>query len=94
MLENKAIFWDRDGIINEIEVKDGKSLSPRKFKDFKVFPFVKEVLSKTKKIGYLNFIFTNQPDISRALMDKKELNFMHDLLMKNYQFKNILLPSL
>ena len=71
MLENKAIFWDRDGIINEIEVKDGKSLSPRKFKDFKVFPFVKEVLSMTKKLGYMNFIFTNQPDISRALMDQK-----------------------
>ena len=30
-LQNKAIFWDRDGIINEIEVDNGKSLSPRKF---------------------------------------------------------------
>lgn len=89
MLENKAIFWDRDGIINEIEVEDGKSLSPRKFKDFKVFPFVKEVLSMTNKLGYMNFIFTNQPDISRALMDQKELNFMHDLLIKNYPIQKI-----
>jgi len=77
-LQNKAIFWDRDGIINSIEVNKGKSLSPRKFSDFKVFPFVKELLIETKKLGYLNIIFTNQPDISRLLMPKKELNLMTD----------------
>ena len=36
---NRAVFWDRDGIINQIEVKEGISLSPRKFSDFKVFFF-------------------------------------------------------
>ena len=88
-LENKAIFWDRDGIINSIEVKNGKSLSPRKFSDFKVFPYVKELLIETKKLGYLNIIFTNQPDISRLLMPKKELNLMNEFLLNNYSIEKI-----
>ena len=69
-LQNKAIFWDRDGIINEIEVDNGKSLSPR-------------------KLGYLNIIFTNQPDISRLLMAKKDLDLMNQFLLNNYPIEKI-----
>ena len=73
MNNRKAIFWDRDGIINKIEVKDGKSLSPRKFEDFKIYPFIEGIFQECRNKDYLNIIFTNQPDISRNLMDPKEL---------------------
>ena len=86
---SKAIFWDRDGIINQINVKNGKSLSPRKFSNFKVFPFVYELLTEIKKLGYLNLIFTNQPDISRGLMELEELNLMHNFLLDNYPISKI-----
>ena len=86
---SKAIFWDRDGIINQINVKNGKSLSPRKFSNFKVFPFVHDLLTEIKKLGYLNLIFTNQPDISRGLMKPEELNFMHKFLLDNYPISKI-----
>lgn len=86
---NKAVFWDRDGILNQIEVKEGKSLSPRKFSDFKVFSFIKELLIEVKRLGFLNIVFTNQPDISRLLMDEKELRLMHEFLLNNYQIAKI-----
>ena len=85
----KAIFWDRDGIINQITIKGGKSMSPRKFSDFKVFPFIHDLLSEIKKLGYLNLIFTNQPDISRGLMEAEELNLMHNFLLNNYPISKI-----
>ena len=89
MKHKKAIFWDRDGIINEIKIKNGKSLSPRKFSDFKVFPYINSLLNEMNKLGYENIIFTNQPDISRLLMDPKELFLMHKSLMENYPIKKI-----
>ena len=85
----RAVFWDRDGIINQIEVKEGKSLSPRKFSDFKVFPYIENLLIEVKSLGFLNIIFTNQPDISRLLMDPKELRLMHEFLRNNYQIAKI-----
>ena len=85
----KAIFWDRDGIINQITIKGGKSMSPRKFSDFKVFPFINDLLSEINKLGYLNLIFTNQHDISRGLMEAEELNLMHNLLLNNYPISKI-----
>ena len=87
--KNKAIFWDRDGIINQIEIKNGKSLSPRKFSDFKVFPYIKDLLNNFKKLGYLNIIFTNQPDISRLLMSQSELNLMNEYLINKYPISKI-----
>ena len=87
--KNKAIFWDRDGIINQITVKNGKSLSPRKFSKFKVYPFIHDLLSEIEKMGYINLIFTNQPDISRGLMEPEELNLMHNFLLNNYPISKI-----
>lgn len=89
MLKRKAVFWDRDGIINQIKVENGVSLSPRKFKDFKVFPFIKDLLFDIKDLGYINIIFTNQPDISRLLMDKKELGLMNEFLLNNFPIEKI-----
>ena len=85
----KAVFWDRDGIINNIKVKNGKSLSPRKFSEFKVFPFIKKLFIEIQNLGFLNIVFTNQPDISRSLMDPRELDLMHDYLMKNFEIAKI-----
>ena len=89
MNNRKAIFWDRDGIINKIEVKDGKSLSPRKFEDFKIYPFIEGIFQECRNKDYLNIIFTNQPDISRNLMDPKELELMHAFLKKKLPITDI-----
>ena len=35
---NKAVFLDRDGIINKAIIKDGKAYSPRRFSEFKNQP--------------------------------------------------------
>ena len=86
---NKAIFWDRDGIINKITVKKNKSFSPRTFSEFHVFPFIKDLFIETKSLGYLNIVFTNQPDISRLLMNPNELELMNNFLERNYEIKKI-----
>ncbi len=82
-LNNKAIFWDRDGVLNHVVAlrQDGQqNVSPLKYQDFNLFEGVAEVLAKTKVLGFLNIIITNQPDIARNKMEWEELNQMHDFL--------------
>lgn len=79
----KAIFWDRDGVLNHVlfERADGeKNVSPQKFEDFKLVEGVAEVLAIVKEKGYMNIIATKQPDIARNKMAWEELNKMHDFL--------------
>ena len=84
----KAIFLDRDGVIVKQFTIKGKSYPPRNFKDFKIYPYVKERLFELKK-NYLIFVITNQPDVKKGLIEKKQLNQMHNLLINTLPIKNI-----
>ena len=77
---NKAVFLDRDGVINKPMIIDGKSYAPRLLKDFKIFPKVKSDVKKLKNRGFKVFVITNQPDIGNKLIKKKTLNEMHRFL--------------
>ena len=77
---NRAVFLDRDGVINKAITIDGKGYAPRLLKDFKIFPKVKNDVIKLKKRGFKVFVITNQPDIGNKLIKKKTLNEMHSFL--------------
>ncbi len=78
----KAIFWDRDGVINEVTIVNNKALSPRKFIDFKLTQEISEHFQRTRELEFKNIIVTNQPDIARGLMAVEILDEMHALLEK------------
>jgi len=86
----KAIFLDRDGVINKVLLNNGKPFSPRKFEEFELLPEVEKVLNSFKDIGFINIVITNQPDIARGLMRMKELDKMHLLIRKRLPVEDIL----
>jgi len=68
----KAIFWDRDGVINKVIIRNDRLSSPWTMEEFVFESRAKGILQESKRLGFLNIIFTNQPDIKRGFM-KKEL---------------------
>jgi D-glycero-D-manno-heptose 1,7-bisphosphate phosphatase len=77
---NKAIFIDRDGVINQLVSRDGGMYSPRLVTDFQIFPSVPDAIKQIREAGYLVVVVTNQPDISRGLLKPNVLDEMHQLL--------------
>jgi D-glycero-D-manno-heptose 1,7-bisphosphate phosphatase len=84
-----AVFFDRDGVINEVIVRDGKPFSPRKFDDFKLVMGIGDVLIQLKRKGCLNIIITNQPDIARGLIGWEELDKMHNFIRERLPIDDI-----
>ena len=85
----KNIFLDRDGIINDVVLRDSKVESPRTVSEFKIRP---EFINFYKEIdtgGFNLFVISNQPDIARNKMDIKELEIMTEQLNSNFSFKEI-----
>lgn len=81
---HKAIFWDRDGVINRVLDRGAfKNVGPHEFEDFKLADNIGKILEQTKLAGYLNILATNQPDVGRSLISWEELNKMHDFLKAN-----------
>jgi D-glycero-D-manno-heptose 1,7-bisphosphate phosphatase len=68
MTINKAIFLDRDGVINEVVYHEGipKPSSPWNLEEFIFVPNLKNPLDVLKQEGYYLFIISNQPDIARG----------------------------
>ena len=77
---NKAIFFDRDGVLNELIKRDGGYYSPREFSKFKIIPNSIEVTNYTKSKGYLNIVISNQPDVARGYLTKFDLDKMTKIL--------------
>jgi len=71
---------DRDGVINQVIIKEGKPYSPRRLSEFRLTDGIKGVLDHLKEAGFLLIVVTNQPDISRGLITRGKLDAIHDLI--------------
>jgi len=74
MYNKKAIFLDRDGVVNKLVARDGGLYSPRLLKDFIFYDDIKPCIDYLIEKKFLIFIISNQPDISRGQMTIKELD--------------------
>jgi D-glycero-D-manno-heptose 1,7-bisphosphate phosphatase len=62
----KAVFLDRDGVINRFTLRDGTPRPPAGLAELAIYPDVAEALRRLKQAGYLLIVVTNQPDIARG----------------------------
>lgn len=89
MALKKAVFLDRDGVLNEAFVHGGKPYPPYKIDEFRILPGVPEALKLLKRAGYLLIVATNQPDIANGKQTLEILNEMHEKLREAGEFDEI-----
>jgi D-glycero-D-manno-heptose 1,7-bisphosphate phosphatase len=62
----RAIFLDRDGVINRAVVRDGKPYPPANLAEMKILPGVVDALTALHDAGFMLIVVTNQPDVARG----------------------------
>ena len=77
---NRTVFFDRDGVLNELIKRDGGFYSPQSFDQFKIYETAKFVINELKQRGFLSIVVSNQPDIARGYLKQTELNKMTKIL--------------
>jgi len=83
MNKKKAVFLDRDGVINENRIDYVKNTN-----ELKIFDFVGSAITELKSMGFLIVVVTNQSAINRGLTTEKLVNEIHDEIqkyLKNYE---------
>ena len=77
----KCVFLDRDGVLNYTKVENGKPFAPTSFADFKLYENINGPLESLKKMNFLLFVVTNQPDVGNQKVARGEVEAMHDYLL-------------
>ncbi len=73
----RAVFLDRDGVINKAFLRDGISCPPLSVAEFELLPGVVEACTLLKRAGFLLVIVTNQPDVGRGSQTRAEVEAIH-----------------
>jgi D-glycero-D-manno-heptose 1,7-bisphosphate phosphatase len=78
----KAIFLDRDGVINKLVFREGKAQAPYLLEEFELYEGVIEALKIIKAHGYLAIIVTNQPDVARGWVAKESVEMINNKILE------------
>lgn len=79
---NKAVFLDRDGVLNKSIVKDGKPYPPASIKEFEILPGVVDGIASLKSAGFITIVVTNQPDVGRGVTLEQDVQKINQFLQQ------------
>jgi D-glycero-D-manno-heptose 1,7-bisphosphate phosphatase len=74
---NRAVFLDRDGVLNRAYLRDGRLSPPAGVDELEIFPGVPEALERLKRAGFALIVVTNQPDVVRGLISRDAVEQVH-----------------
>lgn len=83
---NKAIFLDRDGVINESFSDRVKFVNQAE--DFYLLDGVADAIAILRSKGYMIFVCTNQGGVASGFMKLETLNAIHDRMVTDLLAEN------
>jgi len=84
---NKAVFLDRDGVVNV------EKNYVYKIEDFEFMPGIFDLCKKYQQEGYLLFIITNQAGIARGYYTEEQFHVLTDWMTKQFKSQGILIKK-
>jgi D-glycero-D-manno-heptose 1,7-bisphosphate phosphatase len=73
----RAVFLDRDGVINANIERDRRPYAPTTLDEFRFLPEVGPSIRQLKAAGFLVIIVTNQPDVPNGITAMEAVEAMH-----------------
>jgi D-glycero-D-manno-heptose 1,7-bisphosphate phosphatase len=73
----RAVFLDRDGVINHALEREGKPYPPARLDEFEILPEVPAACRRLKQAGYRLVVVTNQPDVGRGTLPRETVEMIH-----------------
>lgn len=66
MKQRRAVFLDRDGVLNQVLSGGPGGASPQSVAETVIYPDVPDALARLRATGFLLIVTTNQPDVARG----------------------------
>ena len=76
----RAVFLDRDGVLNRAIVRNGRPYPPAALADLEILPDAPAALGALRAAGLVLIGVTNQPDVARGTQRREVVESMHAAL--------------
>jgi D-glycero-D-manno-heptose 1,7-bisphosphate phosphatase len=76
----RAVFLDRDGVINAAVVREGKPYPPASLAEVRILEDVPQALRLLKAAGLGLAVITNQPDVARGTQQREVVEAINSWL--------------
>ena len=76
----RAVFLDRDGVLNRAVVRNGQPYPPVCIEDFELHEDAAAGCARLKAANFLLVVITNQPDVGRGTQTRETVEAMHSKL--------------
>jgi len=80
-MSNRAIFFDRDGVVNRRLADD----YVKNVGELELLPAVAEVLARAHGDGFLTVVVTNQRGVARGLMTERDVADIHAVMQQRLE---------
>lgn len=85
----RAVFLDRDGVINRAIVHGGRPFPPASLRDLEFLPGVAEAIEALRQADFRLIVVTNQPDVATGLQRRETVEAIHAQLRANLPIDDI-----
>lgn len=79
----RAVFLDRDGVINRAVVREGKPYPPDSAAEVDILPGVVDTLQRLKEAGFVLIVVSNQPDVARGTTRQETVEAINTFLAEH-----------
>lgn len=73
----RAVFLDRDGVLNRVIVRNGKPYSPDAVDEMVIVPDAPAAANTLHRHGFRLVLVTNQPDVARGRITREQVEAMN-----------------
>lgn len=77
MTQKRAVFLDRDGVLNQLLPGGPAGTSPQSVAETIIYPDVPGALARLHNAGFLLIVTTNQPDVARGRQSRAGVESIH-----------------
>lgn len=85
-----AAFIERDGLLNKVRVEHDSPVTPTRLEEFKIQPTAASLIRALRDAGFVVIATTNQPGLSTGDLSRRELDIMHDMLLKKLNLDDLM----
>lgn len=86
---DRAVFLDRDGILNNVVLREGRPYPPASVEEMTFLPGAVEAVATLRGAGYRVIVVTNQPDVAKGIQRREVIEAMHERIRQTFAVDDI-----